>query len=487
MTDQDFTLAKKKNIIYYFHCIIMIIIMFGFGYLPAIEPLPLLGMQVMGIFIGLLYGWTFIDLIWPSLLGLIALGFTEYAPMKKVFMEGFGDDLVILVFFMFVFSAYLSRIGLTQVIANWFISRKIAIGRPWVFSLMILLTAYVLGAVMSLTATIIIIWSIFYKICDNLGFKQGDKYPMLMLIGVVYAAMLGYAIFPFKVLQALVLSSIMAHTDLSVNFLAFTASTFLITIVSLFAYLGLCKYIFKPDVSLLTSGIDHFADLREHKLNHEQKLGCFSLILFLAMAILPSILPPSPLASILKTLGMTGSIVLITIGLVLLRKKDGTSAFNFNIMANSNISWDVLILFAATMPVSHAMSMPESGVMDLIVLYLSPIFTGMHPLLFIVLFVTLAALITQVAHNLVLAAVITPIMCRFALELGVNPLLVGVLTAYTLAIAVATPGASTPGALTYANRAWISSKEAYTHTFIIFVMNTIITLVVGIPIVSLFF
>ena len=59
---------------YYLHTVICLLIMFGFGQLPAVEPLTPLGMNLIGIFFGVLYGWIAIEIVWPSLAGLLALG-----------------------------------------------------------------------------------------------------------------------------------------------------------------------------------------------------------------------------------------------------------------------------------------------------------------------------------------------------------------------------------------------------------------------------
>ena len=51
------TLAKKqpKDTAYYIKSAIGIFLMFGFGYLPPIAPLSHLGMQILGIFVGLIF------------------------------------------------------------------------------------------------------------------------------------------------------------------------------------------------------------------------------------------------------------------------------------------------------------------------------------------------------------------------------------------------------------------------------------------------
>ena len=69
------SLAKKPSfsLSYYVHTAICLIIMFGFGQLPPVAPLTPLGMNLIGIFLGVLYGWVFIEIVWPSLAGLLAL------------------------------------------------------------------------------------------------------------------------------------------------------------------------------------------------------------------------------------------------------------------------------------------------------------------------------------------------------------------------------------------------------------------------------
>ena len=64
---------EKKDAMYFVHSLICLVIMFGFGQLPPMEPLTPLGMNLIGIFLGVLYGWIFIDIIWPSIAGLLEI------------------------------------------------------------------------------------------------------------------------------------------------------------------------------------------------------------------------------------------------------------------------------------------------------------------------------------------------------------------------------------------------------------------------------
>ena len=100
----DLTATKKDgNVKYYINSAICLIIMFGFGYLPPIAPITVLGMQILGIFLGMVYGWIFVGIAWPSLAGLIALMQTGYMTAGEVIKSSFGEANVVLMFFIFIF------------------------------------------------------------------------------------------------------------------------------------------------------------------------------------------------------------------------------------------------------------------------------------------------------------------------------------------------------------------------------------------------
>lgn len=63
----------KTPMSYWIHTAVYLLLTFGMGYIPS-DSIPPLGMSVLGIFIGMLYGWTFIGFIWPSMTSIFALG-----------------------------------------------------------------------------------------------------------------------------------------------------------------------------------------------------------------------------------------------------------------------------------------------------------------------------------------------------------------------------------------------------------------------------
>ena len=116
------------------------------------------------------------------------------ATLKEIFTAGFGNDSTIFVIFMMIFLAVIENMGLTDYLANWFITRKFLIGRPYLFTFFILLGAYLISAFVSTFAAIFVFWGIIYSICKKVGYKPYDKYPTLMVFGVIFMAQIGKAV-----------------------------------------------------------------------------------------------------------------------------------------------------------------------------------------------------------------------------------------------------------------------------------------------------
>ena len=76
---------KSKSLSYYVNSAIVFLIMLIVGKLPTFGQVTPMGMQVLGIFIGVNYGWCTVSMIWPSLIGFIAIGSVGYCTITEAF------------------------------------------------------------------------------------------------------------------------------------------------------------------------------------------------------------------------------------------------------------------------------------------------------------------------------------------------------------------------------------------------------------------
>ena len=80
------------------HIVIFFLLTFGIGFLPPVG-ITAMGMNILGVFLGMLYGWTFIGFAWPSMICLVALGFTgcdNADDAAKRLYEQFSPEVVVI-------------------------------------------------------------------------------------------------------------------------------------------------------------------------------------------------------------------------------------------------------------------------------------------------------------------------------------------------------------------------------------------------------
>ena len=176
---------------YYAKSIFGIILMFGFQYLPPIQGITSTGMQILGIFFGLLYLWSAVEIAWPSILGVIAFGMSDYSTMNNAIMQGLGSPVVWQLMMVMLIAGAINVSGVGEFLARWTISRKFVNGRPLLFSVIFLYGFFIVAIISSAFACMFLAWTVIYSIADMVGYKKGDKYISMMLIYTIMACGLG--------------------------------------------------------------------------------------------------------------------------------------------------------------------------------------------------------------------------------------------------------------------------------------------------------
>ncbi len=469
---------KSKNTMYYVHSIISLIIMFGFGQLPAVEPLTPLGMNLIGIFLGVLYGWVFIDIVWPSMAGLLALMLIGGMKPKALLNGSFGDPIVVMMFFIFIFCATINYYGLSKFISLWFITRKFVNGKPWVFTFVFLASIFVLGGLTSASPAAIIGWSILYGICDLCGYKKGDGYPTMMVFGIVFAAQVGMSMIPFKQVPLTVMGAFETMSGINIEYGKYMLISIICCIVCSLLFIFIGKYVFKPDMSKLmtldTSKLDQDGTL---VLNKIQKIVLCFLFALVIMLLIPSFLPKSFfLTKFLSAIGNTGiCIFLVTVMCCI--KVDGKPLLPFKKMVDSGVTWGIILLLALVQPLSAAMSAEESGITAMLMAVLDPIFGGRSPIFFMIVIGLIATVVTNFMNNGAIGVALMPVVYSYCTGAGIDPQLSVIMVVMGVHLAFLTPAASSSAALLHCNE-WCDTAAIWkTAPVIILVSWLAITLV----------
>lgn len=455
------TAEKGKDAKYYVNSAICLALMLGFGYLPPLNPITPLGMQILGIFLGMVYGWIFVGIPWPSLAGLIALMQTGYMSSADVIKASFGEGNVVLMFFIFIFCGTFAHYGLSRVIAVWSITRKIVLGRPWVFTFVFLMVMAFLGGVTSATPTIVIGWSLAYVISQQCGFKKGDSYPLILIFGTAFVAQLGDCIIPFKSIPLLVMGVYESLAGQPIPLGPYMLIVILATVLCTIAYLWVANLIFKPDMTSLKD-LDADVLIGEDgiRMNKVQKVVLFFLVILMLMMLLPGFFPKSAFFPIvfLKKIGSTGICILLVMLMCLIRI-DGAPVIDFKKMV-ANVEWNSILLLAAAIPVANAMSNEASGFPAALNAVISPLATGTAPFIFVLLIGLAATLITNVMTNGPVGMILMAAVFAAVQSVGMNPTGAVVSVVMCVHISVLFPSGSSTAALISGNE-WIGTKNLW--------------------------
>lgn len=485
--NKDTAPKTNNDTMYYIHSIICIVIMFGFGLIAPVEPLTAVGMKIIGIFLGLLYGWIFVGLIWPSLLGLLALPLIGYMNAKDMLAASFGDPIVMMMFFIFIFSAMIEDYGLSRFISLWFITRKSVMGKPWLFSFTFLASVYLLGALTSSSPAIVIGWSVLYGVCQVLGYQKGDKYPLIMVFGIVFAAQLGMSFMPFKQVPLVALGAYQKMAGTSIDFLKYMLISLLIGILCLAFFVLIVKVFFKPNMDALKNvSLEVFKVKDELVLNKTQKIVMFFLALLIALLILPSILPPAMFVSkVLAALTGTGVVILIVL-ITCFVKVDGKPLMNFKKMENMGVTWGIVLLLAAVQPVSAALTSKATGFTPFLLSILDPVFGGISPLFFLIIMCVISVIITNFCNNGAVVVALMPIAYTYSMAVGLNPAITAIMVTMAAHIAFMTPAASASAALLHGNE-WINTNAILKIGSFMLILSCLAVLIVGVIIGNIIF
>lgn len=480
-------MTATKDLSYYGKAFLCLFVMFGFGYLPPIDPITAQGMHILGIFFGLLFGWMTIGLIWPSIMGCIALVLVGNMKMAAVLSSGWGSTTLLLIFFMVIVAGIVEQSGVSRFIAMYFITRKFVLGKPWVFTFVFLMTIFFLAAITSTIPTIIIGWSIWYSICNQIGYKPYEPFPAFMVVGIVMAATFGLSVFPFRPVGILVFGILEDLAGLTVNYLAYICFTIPLSMLCILVFTFLGKLVFRIDVSLLRQLTEEsFADI-DLTLNKRQKAVLFFVALLIILLLIPSVLPATFfLAALLNKIQAVGT-AMVLVAVMCCLKVDGEPIINFKQVCSKGMQWDVIFLTSVVMPISSALTAEEAGITAFLLKVLSPFFEGQTALTFLAIAVAAAVVITNFAVNNVVGAILLPVFYPFALALDISQLALTSLLVFSCHFALLTPAASPMAALLHGNTEWCRTSDIYKYGFLIVVSSFLVACIAGIPYALLLF
>lgn len=475
------SINKNKYLI---HSIIGVAIMLLFPLIPLGDSaITQIGQKVIGVFLGTIYLWSTGQMIWSSLLAVVMLAFYGFKPMNEVVAEWMGNSTLIMIFFLLVLVGAFAYHKCTLYVARFFLSLKVLEGRPWVFTFIVLLGTYCMATFVNPWAGVFLFLPIIHNICDELGFKKTDKYPQMMTITVVMAALLG---FPSAFYNGSVLALTSNFTKISGGTVEIPGAQYMLVtlpigILSLIGITLTMRYIQKIDVELLK-------DVTVEKLNKEplppmnktQKIVSSGVLAFILLFLVPSLLSFIPFMGFF-TKNASG-IAMTIVAILAAIRVEGKPVLDFpKVMAN-NFSWQTYLLCGSAIYLGSAISDKSVGFNVWLKGLLEPIFMDMNLITFSIVLILITVLITNVFNSFVLVMLMQPIVWSFVELTGTNALPIVVLLIFaSLGTAAITPSGSPYAATIFAQKEYVEPGVIYKNASIFVVVLTLIIIVVGVP------
>lgn len=471
--------SVKKGYMTIAHVIIMFALMFIIGNLQPFGTVTPMGMDILGIFVGTLYGWLFLDLLWPSLIALVALGMTGYMTVGEAFSQALSSATGIQVIMTSVFAVALGKVGAVEVLSNFLLTRESLQKNPWLLVLTLFLTV-VIGTIFGAgLALVFMIWSLVKNAAEKCGY--GSKHPLvgfIMASAVILSFTASHTV-PFRG-GALLYLSFFVPTAGEIAYAPFMIFALTYTALIIAGLLFMARFVMKIDASGFRLPKEDVEAIKNTKITLQQKLGCTVMVAFFVVMMAPTFMPKEfVLTKIISGLGLLGVTTIALMLLALIRDDSGKFALKLS-DCHGGVPWDIVWLICATMPLATAMESKECGLMETVVATLSPIFASMSPVIFMIVVMVSVGLLTQVTHNLVLGAMFIPFLTTVAMDIGANHYTLFMMLMFTLNCAYVTPAASMQSALIHGNET-IGKKAAYTWGIGVFIVSCIALAVVGIP------
>lgn len=486
------TNGKKIDIKVIVSIIAFIFILF-FQFIPAPEGLTSTSMQVIGLFIGMMLIWNFVNTDWSSFLCMALLAIFQIMKPNMIFSSGIGNSTISFLLTFFMISHTLSQVGFSRRLAIKSITNPIAKKGPWAFVTMFLFSSVILASFMSQTAALMIFIQIAERIFDELGYKKGDRFPQMIILGLAFSVGIGSANTPIG--HAIILIPIqflLRDTGITISIINYSIFGTIVGVFIFAAMMIIFRVFYRPDLTpLKTYDIDSLSrDLKP--LSKEEKISALVFIGVIVVWLLQSILVNMSNPA-LKSMGVylnglgTATPTLIGVVLLCIIKVNGKPVMDFKDSAARGVPWGGLIFNAAVLVMSAALVLDKVGISNYLIETITPIVSGMSPMIFLITVVTLCTLLTNVASNTVCATIFYSIATPIAMAMGnINIVALAAMIGASASYAYATPPATLPTAIV-AGTGWVEVKTMFKYGMPLALVSILALIIVGYPIANLLF
>lgn len=469
-----------------------LLIMILVGMIPPFGQMTVYGMQLLGVFVGCIFGWLLGVVVPVAILGITMAGLlVTGTTIDNMMIALFSTQMVVMIFFALIFVYGLDKCGILNFLAAKIMSIKWCVKSPWHLAVSLWLCTMVCAALSSQPfATMLLMFSMYYSLADKLGAQKRSPYSVMVLVFIAAVSAIAVALVPYSGM-ILFATSIMATAvqGVTFNLPLICGVNFLVTLAFIIIGAVLLKVLMVTNVLKVEFDMSNAGELVTQKAVFDTKVkwGFFYIILLVALMLVPTFLPAgSALKVFMGRIGTVGMFVIVVL-LMCCTTVKGERLMDFEVaMKEGAVNWQVFFMMGTALVVSGQLVTPQAGLALTLQDVLNGMIGDMSAYVLAVIFIVFGLILTNCITNAVAMQLIIPLLSIFMIAKGVNPAYLVGIAAIVLDHGLVLPSGSPLGAFLHGNTEWMSSKQVYLFTICSSTCLAIAIALVGAPL-GLFF
>ena len=377
------------------------------------------------------------------------------------------------------------EVGLTDKMINWLLTRKVVAGRPWVVSFMLMFAAYAASLLVNMVVPCIVLWSIMVDLFEKVGYKQGDKWPSIMMFSVLLTSSVAAMVAPFQIGVVANFGMLTAASGgtLQLNFVNYFIWASVIGVLLFAVWFVYAKYVLRPDVEpLKAQGLFQEDGVPLSKL---QKIVIALFLVFIVGLFLPSLLPAgNPVRELLDAMGNAGWGLLIVIIALVVRVNDKVP-FDFKDMFAKGIVWEIVMMMACIMTIAGQLASPETGLPAIASDLIMHIVGAMGEVPFVLLMSLIILIVGNLTNNVAVSAVFIPVLYTISIDTGMNAIMFTAIINFLGNIVLLSPACSPNAAMMYGQSDWIGKGNCVKYAVFTMIAVYVVSVFVGVPLANM--
>jgi sodium-dependent dicarboxylate transporter 2/3/5 len=290
---------------------------------------------------------------------------------------------------------------------------------------MFLLACTILGAVMSSTATCIVFMAIAAPMLETLGYKKGDTFAAMVMMGIAWAATASLAMTPIAHAgNVMMMEWIKRDFNYTIGFAQWMLFGIPMGLLVYLMIIALFRFVVRPDVSKITSMTTTYirevaGKMGAMKTEEKLTLGVFLVVVVCWMlpGIAGNLLPG--VSAYLNKLGYAVPALMGASLLCIIQVKK-QQLLTFHQWMTGGMEWGSVILVAAIMVIGSVIEKPETGIPQLLTNIFQPIASNVPFYIFLLICIFWVVLQTNIMSNIVSMTLVYSIMVPVAIAAGVG-------------------------------------------------------------------